>query len=74
MHNNLLASHPQLIGKLLHRFVITLVDVDYLALVVRVLPRSYVYSFIITLLFAAFTTSVGKPKLLAKSLVEPAGM
>ena len=58
------------LGKLLHRFVITLVDVDYLALVVRVLPRSYVYSFIITLLFAAFTNLVMRAKLEKVDMAE----
>ena len=58
------------LGKLLHRFVIRMVDVDYLALDARVLPPSYVYSFVITLLFAAFTNLVMRSKLEKVDMAE----
>ena len=43
--------------------IVSSTNVDYLALDARVLPPSYVYSFVITLLFAAFTNLVMRSKL-----------
>ena len=58
------------LGKLLHRFVIHTVDVEYITLEVRLLRRSYVYAFVITLIFAALTNLVMRGKLEKVDMAE----
>lgn len=58
------------LGKVLHRFVMELVDVEYLTVYVRVLPPSYAYSFVITLIFAALTNLVMRTKLEKVDMAE----
>ena len=40
------------LGKLFHAFVMSQVQVDQVSFAVRVLPRSYIYSFVLTFVFA----------------------
>ena len=58
------------LGKLLHRFVMELVDVEYLTCDIRILPASYLWSFGITLLFAALTNLVLRQKLEKVDMAE----
>ena len=51
------------LGKLLHRFVLDLVDVEGMTFDVRVFPKSYAISFFITILFALGTNAVMRLKL-----------
>ncbi len=58
------------LGKLLHRFVMELVDVEYLTVEVRVLPLSYVFAFVTTLIFAGLTNLVMRTKLEKVDMAE----
>ena len=58
------------LGKLLHRFVMELVDVEYLTCDIRILPASYLWSFAITLVFAALTNLVLRSKLERVDMAE----
>ena len=58
------------LGKLLHRFVMELVDVEYLTCDIRILPASYLWSFGITLVFAALTNLVLRSKLERVDMAE----
>lgn len=52
-----------LLGKMLHRFVMECIDVENMTCDIRILPRSYLLSFAITLLFAWVTNTVMRLKL-----------
>ena len=58
------------LGKLLHRFVMELVDVEYLTVDIRVLPKSYLWSFLITLAFAVMTNAAMRVKLEKVDMAE----
>ena len=58
------------LGKLLHRFVMELVDVEYLTCDIRIVPKSYALSFVITLLFTAVTNLVMRSKLERVDMAE----
>ena len=58
------------LGKLLHRFVMELVDVEYLTVEVRVLPLSYMFAFVTTLIFAGLTNLVMRTKLEKVDMAE----
>ena len=57
-------------GKVLHRFVMELVDVENMTVEVRILPMSYVWSFLITLVFAALTNAFMRLKLEKVDMAE----
>ena len=58
------------LGKLLHRFVMELLDVEYMASDLRILPTSYLWSFLITLVFAVLTNTVMRWKLEKVDMAE----
>ena len=58
------------LGRQFHRFVMGLVDVESLTCEVRILPVSYLWSFLITLAFAAFTNWVMRFKLEKVDMAE----
>ena len=58
------------LGKLLHRFVMELVDVENMTVDIRVLPQSYLWSFLITLVFAVMTNTVMRLKLEKVDMAE----
>ena len=57
-------------GKLLHRFVMELIDVENMTVDVRIQPLSYLWSFLITLVFAALTNTVMRFKLERVDMAE----
>ena len=57
-------------GKLLHRFVMELIDVENMTVDVRIRPTSYLWSFLITLVFAALTNTVMRFKLERVDMAE----
>ena len=57
-------------GKLLHRFVMELLDVEYMQCDMRVKPASYLWSFLITLVFAALTNAFMRFKLEKVDMAE----
>ena len=57
-------------GKLLHRFVMELIDVENMTVDVRIQPLSYLWSFLITLVFAALTNTVMRLKLERVDMAE----
>lgn len=59
-----------LLGKVLHRFVMELIDVENMTCDIRILPRSYLLSFAITLLFAWITNTVMRLKLEKVDMAE----
>jgi len=58
------------LGKLLHGFVMGLIDVENLTCDVRILPLSYALSFLITLLFAVGTNLLMRIKLEKVNMAE----
>ena len=58
------------LGKLLHRFVLELVDVEYLTIDIRISLLSYLWSFLITLVFAALTNRFMRFKLEKVDMAE----
>ena len=57
-------------GKVLHRFIMELVDVEYMTFDIRIRPLSYVWSFLITLAFAVLTNTVMRWKLEKVDMAE----
>ena len=51
------------LGKLLHRFILGLVDVEIMTLPLTIRPLSYLFSFVMTVLFALGTNLVMRGKL-----------
>lgn len=58
------------LGKLLHRFVIALLDVEYLSCDLRIFPMSYVWSFGLTLVFAVLTNLLMRRRLETVNMAE----
>ena len=58
------------LGKLLHRFVMELVDVENMTVDIRIQLTSYLWSFLITLVFAALTNAVMRRKLEKVDMAE----
>ncbi len=58
------------LGKLFHAFVMSQVQVDQVSFAVRVLPRSYLYSFILTFVFAMAINLLMTGKLEKVSMTE----
>ena len=52
-----------LLGKLLHRFVMLAIDVDYMSYDIRIAPLSYLVGFMLTLLFAVLTNLLMRRRL-----------
>ena len=59
-----------LLGKGLHRFVMELIQVEYMSYEVRIAPLSYVIGFFVTLLFALMTNYVMRFKLERVNMAE----
>lgn len=72
--NNMLSFLGALVGLglgvLLHRFVMSQITVDMVAFDVRIEPQSYLYSVILTLVFAAFVHRLMKKKIDCISMTE----
>ncbi len=64
------ASFGLLLGRLLHRFVIGMIQVDYLSCDLRIEIRSFVMSFVITLVFAGLTNLFMRTKLEKINMAE----
>jgi putative ABC transport system permease protein len=58
------------LGKLFHAFVMSQVQVDQVSFAVRVLPRSYIYSFVLTFVFAVVINLFMTGKLDKVSMTE----
>ena len=58
------------LGKLFHAFVMTQVQVDQVSFAVRILPRSYLYSVLLTFVFAIFINLFMTGKLEKVSMTE----
>ena len=58
------------LGKLLHRFVLDLVDVEGMTFDVRILPFSYAVSFLITMVFAVGTNAYMRIRLEKVNMAE----
>ena len=59
-----------LLGKVLHRFIMELIDVENMTCDIRILPMSYAISFVVTILFAILTNSVMRLKLEKVDMAE----
>jgi len=70
MLSTLGAAAGMFLGKLLHRFVLELVDVEGMTFDVRIFPRSYALSFLITMVFAVGTNAVMRRKLEKVNMTE----
>ena len=64
------AAAGLLLGKLLHRFVLHLVDVEGMTFDVRIFPKSYAISFLITIVFAVGTNAFMRLKLEKVNMAE----
>lgn len=64
------AAAGLLLGRLLHRFVIGMIQVDYLSCDMRIKMLSFVLSFVITLLFAILTNLFMRTKLEKINMAE----
>lgn len=58
------------LGKLLHAFVMSQINIDLVAFDVHILPLSYVYSIVLTLVFAWFVNQVMRKKIAHISMTE----
>ena len=70
MLSTLGAAAGMLLGKLLHRFVLELVDVEGMTFDVRIFPRSYIIAFLITIAFAVGTNAFMRLKLEKVNMAE----
>lgn len=59
-----------LLGKLLHRFVMELVTVEYLCFEIRIEPTSYLIAFVVTMVFAVIANNLMRPKLEKVNMAE----
>ena len=64
------ALFGMLIGKILHRFIIVTVEVDTVMLGRNIDPQSYLYAFLLTVVFSAFVNLVMYFKLKKIDMVE----
>ena len=64
------AAFGLLLGKILHRFVMESVNLDYMSYDVRIAGISYVLSFVITLTFALLTNLFMRGKLEKVNMAE----
>ena len=59
-----------MVGKIFHAFVMSQIQVDQVAFAVRVLPLSYLFSILLTLVFAFLVNLVMSRKLDKISMTE----
>ena len=64
------AAFGLLLGKLLHRFVMESINLDYMTYDVRISPMSYVMGFLITFVFALLTNYFMRSKLEKVNMAE----
>ena len=64
------AAFGLLLGKLLHRFVMESINLDYMTYDVRISPSSYVMGFVITFVFALLTNLFMRSKLEKVNMAE----
>ena len=64
------AAFGLLLGKLLHRFVMESINLDYMTYDVRISPMSYVMGFLITFVFALLTNLFMRSKLAKVNMAE----
>ena len=58
------------LGKLLHKFVMELIVVEYLCFEIRIEPQSYIIAFVTTIVFAVIANTLMRPKLEKVNMAE----